>query len=124
MTPESFLRQYTQALGSQLWRQVAPLIHADACVTFSTGTVHKGKTAVQEAFENNFSAIEGEHYEISNVHWALRSDQVAVCLFDFNWAGRIEDREASGGGKGTSVLVRNGSSWQLLVEHLSPRGSS
>lgn len=123
MTPDEFLKQYERALGSQQWSRVAPLIHENACVTFSTGQVYKGKPAVQRAFESNFASIENERYEIRNVHWSLRDAQVAVCLFDFQWAGRVNGREVHGAGRGTSVLVADGGSWQLLVEHLGPAGS-
>lgn len=122
MTPDDFLRQYERALRSQQWNQVAPLIHEKACVTFSTGQVYKGKSAVQHAFEGNFSSIEDENYEISNVHWNLHNEQVAVCLFDFTWTGRVGGREVRGAGRGTSVLVQDGESWKLLVEHLGPAG--
>lgn len=122
MTPDGFLRQYEQALASQQWSQVAPLIHENVCVTFSTGQVHKGKPAAQRAFENNFASIEDESYEILNVHWSMSNERVAVCLFDFKWEGRVDGREAHGAGRGTSVLVRDGESWQLLVEHLGPAG--
>ena len=57
-----------------------PLVHENACVTFSNGTVHIGKAAVRSAYEANFAAIQDEHYEISNVHWARRCDDVAVYL--------------------------------------------
>jgi ketosteroid isomerase-like protein len=124
MTPDDFVRRYEQALGSQQWDQVAPLIHENACVTFSTGQVHKGKPAVRRAFESNFSRIEDERYEILDVHWSLRDEHVAVYLFDFEWAGRVDGREVHGAGRGTSVLVGDGGSWQLLVEHLGPAGSA
>jgi len=120
MTAEEFINLYEQALATQQWISVDPLVHEDASVTFSTGDVHKGKDAVRAAFERNFSAIEGEEYRISNVHWVMRDAQVAVYLFDFRWTGRINGRAASGAGRGTSVLVRNGANWQLLVEHLGP----
>jgi ketosteroid isomerase-like protein len=87
MTAEEFVNLYEQALATQRWTSVEPLIHEDASVTFSTGTVHKGKEAVRSAFERNFSAIEGEEYKISNVHWIMRSPDVAVYLFDFQWTG-------------------------------------
>jgi ketosteroid isomerase-like protein len=57
---------------------------------------------------------------ISNVHWIMRTSDVAVYLFDFQLTGRIEGRDAAGSGRGTSVLVRNGGGWQLLAEHLGP----
>ena len=47
-----------------LWAAVEPLVHEDACVTFSNGAVHIGKAAVRKAYEANFSAIEDEEYRI------------------------------------------------------------
>jgi ketosteroid isomerase-like protein len=120
MTPDDFPRQYEQVLGTHQWSQVAPLIHERACVTFSTGQVHKGKPAVQQAFEANFASIQDEHYEMLNVHWIVQNADMAVYLFDFRWTGQVGDREAHGGGRGKSVIVREGESWQLLAEHLGP----
>src|SRR5262245_37666212 len=118
MTAEEFIAFYEKALATQRWMSVEPLLHQDACVTFSTGAVHRGKDQVRSAFERNFSIIEGEEYRISNVHWVMRTPDVAVYLFDFQWTGRIGGQAAAGTGKGTSVLVRNEGDWQLLVEHL------
>jgi ketosteroid isomerase-like protein len=121
MTPEDFVSLYEQALAAQDWSAVDPLVHEDACVTFSTGAVHIGKPAVRRAFEQNFAAIADEEYRISNVHWVHRGDNLAVYLFDFHWTGRINDRPASGCGRGTAVLHReDGRDWTLLVEHLGP----
>lgn len=122
MTPDEFLRRYERALASQEWAQVAPLVHDDANVTFSDGSVHRGKEAVRAAFERNFAAIEDERYEVRGVHWCLRGERVAVCQFEFAWSGRVQGRPASGAGRGTSVLVSDGQSWRLLVEHLGPAG--
>ena len=118
MTAEEFIVLYEQALSTQQWAAVEPLIHENACVTFSTGTVHKGKQSIRAAFEGNFLAIEDEVYRISNVHWIMRTADVAVYLFEFQWAGRIDGRDAAGAGKGTSILVRSQAAWQLLAEHL------
>ena len=123
MEPEDFIHAYEQALASQDWEQVEPLIHPDACVTFSNGTVHKGKALVQKAFESNFSLIRDEKYSMTNVHWVLKNAETAVYMFDFNWSGIINDKPASGGGRGTSVLIKVGDKWQLLVEHLGPKGA-
>lgn len=121
MNPEDFIRAYEQALGTQNWSRVDPLVHDDACVTFSNGTVHKGKSQVRSAFERNFSSIRDETYAITNVHWVMKSDLAAVYLFDFNWSGIINDKPASGGGRGTSVLINEDGKWKLLVEHLGPK---
>jgi ketosteroid isomerase-like protein len=120
MTPEEFIDSYQQALATQRWASVEPLIHADACVTFSTGAVHRGKEAARAAFEANFAAIKGEVYRISDVHWIVRLPEVAVYAFAFHWTGVIDGREASGAGRGTSVLLRDGAGWKLVAEHLGP----
>ena len=123
MEPEDFVRTYEYALATQDWNRVEPLVHTDACVTFSNGTVHKGKAEVQKAFENNFALIKDEKYSITNVHWVMKSPETAVYLFEFNWSGIINDKPASGAGRGTSVLIKSGEKWQLLVEHLGPKSS-
>ena len=121
MDPEEFIRAYQQALASQDWTNVDPLVHENASVTFSNGTVHKGKSEVRRAFEKNFSLIKDEEYSIANVHWVTKSSEMAVYLFDFSWSGLINERQASGSGRGTSVLIKESDRWQLLVEHLGPK---
>lgn len=120
MTPESFIAKYEAALATQDWQQIDPLIHPDACVTFSSGTVHIGKAAVRQAFESNFAAIQDETYAIENVHWVKKDGDTAVYLFTFHWSGIINGEPASGAGTGTSVLINSKDGWQLLVEHLGP----
>ena len=120
MTPEEFVGLYERALATQEWKSVAPLVHDDACVTFSNGAVHTGKDAVRTAYEANFAAIKGERYGISNVHWALRSGECCIYLFDFHWSGIIGRREVSGFGRGTSVIIRDEDGWVLAAEHLGP----
>lgn len=121
MTPEDFIRAYEQALATQDWNRVGPLVHSHACVTFSNGAVHKGKSEVKAAFEKNFSLINDEEYSITNVHWVMKSDAAAVYLFDFHWSGIINEKPARGSGRGTSVLVKENDRWLLLVEHLGPK---
>ena len=123
MSAEEFIRAYEQALASQDWGKVNPLVHENACVTFSNGSVHKGKVEVRSAFEKNFSLIKDEKYSISNVHWVKKDSETAVYLFDFSWSGIINDKPASGVGRGTSVLIKENDKWQLLVEHLGPKPS-
>ena len=123
MNPEEFIRAYEQALATQDWTNVDPLVHEKACVTFSNGTVHTGKLAVRTAFEANFSIIQEEEYVISNVHWVRKGAETAVYLFEFNWSGLIDDKPARGSGRGTSVLIKENDKWLLLVEHLGPKTS-
>jgi len=118
MQAEDFIKNYENALATQNWKNVQPLIHKDASVTFSTGTVHEGKAAVKIAFERNFQLIKNEAYRIENVRWLLKSESTAVYLFDFYWKGIINNQSVEGSGIGTSVLIREAGKWVLLTEHL------
>ena len=123
MQPEDFIHAYEQALASQDWVQVEPLIHAEACVTFSNGTVHKGKGEVKKAFEHNFSLIQDENYSMTDIHWVLKNAETAMYLFEFHWSGIIDGKSAQGAGRGTSILIKTGGRWQLLIEHLGPKAA-
>lgn len=112
---DEFIPLYERALASQGWNAIDPLVHDDACLTFSDGAVHVGKAAVQRAVESNFAAIADEEYRISNIRWVHRGAEIAVYLFDFNWSGRVGGRPASGSGRGTSVLHHDDDGWRLLV---------
>ena len=120
MEPEEFINQYEAALATQDWLSVSPLIHKDACVTFSSGQVFHGKKAVQSAFERNFTLIQDEHYAIADLHWAKKTADYAVCLYTFHWSGLIDEEPVSGAGRGTSVIVKQNGKWLLLAEHLGP----
>ena len=121
MTPEEFIEAYARALATQDWSAVAPLVHPDACVTFSSGDVHQGKDAVGAAYARNFSLIKDETYAISHVRWVRKGADFAVYLFDFAWSGLIDGTLASGSGRGTAVLLREDGGWRLLAEHLGPK---
>jgi len=120
MTPEEFLRSYESALATQSWQAVSPLIHQEACVTFSNGRVFMGKAEVQGAFERNFALIQEEQYSISSIYWLKKTDDFAVCLYSFHWSGLINGEPARGTGRGTAVLVTQQEHWLLLTEHLGP----
>jgi len=119
--PETFPEAYAAALETQDWEEVAPLIHKDACVTFSNGAHFIGKTAVQSAFQRNFTLITEEQYSISDIHWVRKTNTCAVYLFTYQWQGVIDGKPASGSGRGTAVLTRENGIWLLLSEHLGPR---
>lgn len=119
-TPEEFVNCYEAALASQQWVQVEPLMHEDVCVTFSNGAVHTGVAAVREAFSGNFEIIKDEKYLVSDVHWAVKKESIAVYLFKYSWSGLINGMQTSGSGRGTATLVLDGDAWKLIAEHLGP----
>jgi ketosteroid isomerase-like protein len=118
MKPDEFIPTYERALATQDWSQVEPLIHPDACVTFSNGTVHKGRSEVRKAFERNFSLIKDETYSMKNVDWILKSSETAVYLFEFSWSGTINGQPANGSGTGTSVLIKEAMNGSYLSSTL------
>lgn len=120
MHPEEFIISYEAALASQNWDNVEPLVHANACVTFSNGTVHKGLKAIKVACTNNFSLIKDEKYFITDVHWVVKDKEFAVYLFNFNWSGLIDGQQASGSGRGSTTLIFENGKWLLVSEHLGP----
>jgi len=123
MQPEEFIHAYERALATQDWSRVEPLIHVDACVTFSNGTVHKGRNNVKLAFEGNFSSIRDETYSVANVHWVLKNAETAIYLFEFSWSGIINEKPSRGSGTGSCVLIKEADKWKLLVEHLGPKAA-
>ncbi len=118
MNPTQFIRDYEAALASQNWQNVEPLIQENACVTFSTGSVHKGIAAIEEAYKRNFSLIKSEEYHISDVYWVTKNEQIAVYLFNFTWKGIINGQQAGGSGQGTAVIMMDNGKWKLVAEHL------
>ncbi|MEM6803515.1 MAG: nuclear transport factor 2 family protein [Bacteroidota bacterium] len=118
---EEFIKTYENALASQDWKKVAPLFSDQVSVTFSNGSVHIGKDAVQKAFERNFTSIKSENYIMKNIVWLKREANFAVYLFEFAWTGIVHNQPASGKGVGTSVLLKEAGQWKLLSEHLGSK---
>ncbi|MEO0747132.1 MAG: nuclear transport factor 2 family protein [Pseudomonadota bacterium] len=121
MPAKDFVKEYETALGAQDWAYVEPLIDDKAVVIFSNGALHAGKEAIRVAYQHNFNTIKGEEYRIENVHWLLATADAAAYSFEFHWTGEIGGREASGAGRGTTVLVRKADRWLLIAEQLGPK---
>jgi ketosteroid isomerase-like protein len=120
INPQELLSAYEQALTTQQWENVAPLIHERCVATFSEGT-YVGKAEVEAAFRNTFALIKDETYKISDIHWIQQTENYAVLVYIFSWSGLINGQFASGSGRGTSVLVKEDEQWLILTEHLGPK---
>lgn len=121
MSARTFVDRYETALGTQDWGMVAPLIAESATVVFSNGAMHAGKDAIRRAYERNFATIKNETYRVENVRWLVETEDCAAYMFDFTWTGMVDGRPASGSGRGTAVLVRQGVDWVLVGEQLGPK---
>jgi ketosteroid isomerase-like protein len=119
LTAEAFIEQYERTTNTHNLEATLSLIDEEAIYLFSNGTVHVGKEAIKSAIGRNFEAIQDEEYSITNLTWVAKTQELAVCVYDFAWSGMVNGETASGSGRGTSVLKRWGKSWKVVHEHLS-----
>jgi ketosteroid isomerase-like protein len=119
VTPEQAMSAYEAAARAHDLKAILALVHPDAVYWFSTETSHVGKQAIEEAIRANFDSIVGETYEVDQLRWLARTDDVAVCLYRFTWTGTVDGRPVGGTGRGTNVLCRSGDDWLIVHEHLS-----
>ena len=117
-TPDSFIRTYERAANSHDITRLAPLVAHDAVYWFTDGA-HRGRDAILAAIAETFATIHDEVYRIDELEWITADDSYAVCRYRFAWIGTVDGQPRSGSGRGTSVLVSNGGTWQMLHEHLS-----
>jgi len=94
-------------------------IAEDAIYFWSNGSAHFGKPAIATAMQVNFDSIAHDDYRKIDVTWLVQSEDIAVCVFKFEWTGEIDGTAASGEGRGTLVLRRDDGPWRVVHEHLS-----
>jgi ketosteroid isomerase-like protein len=121
---ETGLFTYIEALNTHSWERIAPHIAKDAVFIFTEGTF-VGHSAAKAAFKKTFELIEDEIFSLRDIKWTAVTDDMASCHYEFRWKGLINGAEASGGGRGTSILGKLGGHWLIVHEHLGPypRGS-
>ncbi|MEM7385747.1 MAG: DUF4440 domain-containing protein [Verrucomicrobiota bacterium] len=118
--PQALLTAYEERLALQSWEAVRDLIDEDAVFIFSEGT-YRGKPAIEKAFRKTFALIKNETYRMSELSWVVETEDTAACEFEFQWTGLIDGKEASGGGRGSSVLRQTKmGEWRITLEHLGP----
>ncbi|MFQ5552412.1 MAG: YybH family protein [Thermoplasmata archaeon] len=118
-TADEFMSAYERATDGHDLDGILSLIDEGAVYLFSDESAHIGKQAIERVLRRNFELIQAESYSIDNLTWLARSDEVAACVYDFSWSGTIKGQEASGSGRGTTVLRRLGNDWKVVHEHLS-----
>ena len=119
MNHETALATYVDKLNTHSWDQIAPHVTDDAVFIFTEDTF-VGKAAAKAAFEKTFNLIENEVFSLHDVSWTVVTDDAATCRYEFRWKGLIEGQEASGGGRGTSILQKIDGRWLIAHEHLGP----
>jgi ketosteroid isomerase-like protein len=119
MNHATALSAYVEALNTHSWDRIAPHVAEDAVFIFTEDTF-VGKAAAKGAFEKTFKLIENEVFSLHDIVWTVITDDVAACRYEFRWKGLISGQEASGGGRGTSILRKVDGRWLIAHEHLGP----
>ena len=119
MTPDEFMQTNEAATRAHDLEATVGMIADDAIYLFSNKTSYVGKEAIRSVLQTNFELIRAETYAIHGLKWLASSGDVAACVYEFAWSGEIDGKPASGNGRGTTVIRRIGSHWQVAHEHLS-----
>lgn len=119
MTPGDVKRELLRRMSLKDLAGTLELIADDAIYFWSDGSAMFGKAAIAEAINGNFVGIENDTYDVFDITWLIDSDDVAVCVFRFEWTGEIDGVAASGAGRGVSVLRRIDGEWRVVHENLS-----
>lgn len=117
-TPQECLQEYERRTNTHRFAEVAPLIADEAVYWFSDGS-HRGRDAIQQAFERTWSHIRDERYTIDNVHWLDVEEHTATCIYTFHWQGVTPSGPTEGSGRGTNMFRKRDGHWQVVHEHLS-----
>lgn len=110
---------YAEQINAHRFGLVVPLIAAEAVFWFGDGS-HVGLDAIGRAFKATWQALTDETYWLEDLQWVARGDHAAACIYRFCWRAVIDGVQASGSGRGTSVLADGPLGWQIVHEHLSP----
>jgi ketosteroid isomerase-like protein len=115
VTARDVLAAYAERINRHDFDLLTDLIAPDATFWFSDGT-HVGIVAIREAFQATWRAIgDDEHYWLDGHQWIAEGSNAAACTYRFNW----KTADASGSGRGTTVLKRMDDRWWIVHEHLS-----
>src|SRR5713226_4608346 len=119
MTPAEYESELARRMNAKDLDGTLELIADDAIYFWSNGSAMFGKAAIADGFKQNFESIENDTYEKLDIIWLAQSDDVAACVFKFQWTGEIGGKLASGSGRGASVLRRIDGEWRTMHENLS-----
>ncbi|MCA0983537.1 nuclear transport factor 2 family protein [Halobacillus yeomjeoni] len=117
-TPQEALKLLEEATNTHNFKNVSELISEEAVYYFSDEIVY-GHENLKSYFEKTWEHIRDEEYQIYDVNWISTSDTVAVCIYKFHWAGKIDGILKEGQGRGTNVFKKDGQGWKVVHEHLS-----
>lgn len=115
---KSFMTTYEQALQTQDFAQVKPLIHPQAVFRFTEGDF-VGHEAIEAAFQKTWALdVQNVEYFLTNVNVINLDTHSATITFNWNWKGDSKEGPFHIVGRGTSQVVLSEGQPQLILEHL------
>jgi ketosteroid isomerase-like protein len=116
--PQDVVAAYEARINSRDFDQLVPLISEAAVFWFNDGSF-AGLEAIRGAFDKTWALAVDERYWLEEKTWVASGEDAASCIYRFRWTAIIEGKPASGGGRGTTVLRKEGDRWKIVHEHLS-----
>ncbi|MCT4642783.1 MAG: nuclear transport factor 2 family protein [Bacteriovoracaceae bacterium] len=118
ISAKELFKKYEQQLSFQSFEQMRDLISDKAIFYFNDGSFI-GINEIEKAFDKTFELIKEETYWLTNVNWLHLDENSASCVYTFNWKGIVNNKEAQGSGRGTSIFAKENNNWKIIHEHLS-----
>jgi hypothetical protein len=115
----AFLREHHRRTHGHDPETIASLTSPDATYWFTDGS-HRGRDAIVSAIADPRQTVEDETYEIRDIEVVAQTESLAVLRYTVHWTGRVDGHPAAGRGRGSNIVARRGSGWQILHEHLRP----
>ena len=119
MQPEDIIKQYEAKINLHHFNEVEPLLSDECVIWFADGS-YSGKTEIQAAFEKTWQTLNNDAYWLEHIVWIAKGNNVATCIYQFNWKTEIDGKTIAGKGRGTTVLRKENEEWKIIHEHLSP----
>ncbi|OAI40324.1 hypothetical protein AYO38_05975 [bacterium SCGC AG-212-C10] len=119
MSPSEYKRELVRRMNAKDLPGTLELIADEAVYFWSNGRAMFGKTEIEAGLRENFACIQNDVYEVLDVTWLVETEDVASCVYRFQWRGEIGGKPASGSGRGASVIGKMDGEWRTIHENLS-----
>lgn len=112
------LDKYIEATNSHDFNNVKAVLHPQAVYWFTDQNCISNEQ-IGSYFMKSWDTIKEEVYSATDVQWIAASDQVATCIYTYQYEGYYLEEFVSGSGRATNVFTLHDGEWRLIHEHLS-----
>lgn len=118
MTYHKALKSYIDATNSHDFNNVKKVLHPQAVYWFNNKNCNSIEE-IESYFINTWDRIKDEVYSATDIYWIAVGEQVATCIYTYNYQGYYNGELISGSGRATNVFTLFNDEWRLKHEHLS-----